>query len=267
MPKYLLKNKHTSCITVCLIITANSVSKKVTRIQHRLNCYVFSQWRRKQCTWKCISFRYNQVRDSSQHYLNDFEDNPSRDNEEISSFYLGTLESSKNSGLSSSSYELSQYMNGAEHSDAAPQPYGGEHAVPLTSTSFLLMPLFLKLCISSDQAHVHQMSAPLKYSIPHAVVSFGPAGQLIRVTTGLSAQENVSHLEIHSLEVGSVKLFKKSNRFSWRILLIYYQMKIIALSWTLRVLKIYYSQTNRIDLGLLERISQIHNYFAHVSDN
>lgn len=62
---------------------------------------------------------------------------------------------------------------------------------------------FLKLCISSDQAHVHQMSAPLKYSIPHAVVSFGPAGQLIRVTTGLSAQENVSLLEIHSLEVGS----------------------------------------------------------------
>uniref|UniRef100_A0A3P8RCB7 Protein transport protein sec16 n=1 Tax=Astatotilapia calliptera TaxID=8154 RepID=A0A3P8RCB7_ASTCA len=133
--------------------------------------------------------------------LNDFEDNPSRDNEEISSFYLGTLESSKNSGLSSSSYELSQYMNGAEHSDAAPQPYGGEHAVPLTSTLSLLMPLFLKLCIFSDQAHVHQMSAPLKYSIPHAVISFGPAGQLIRVTTGLSAQENVSHLEIHSLEV------------------------------------------------------------------
>lgn len=121
-------------------------------------------------------YRYNQVRDSSQHYLNDSEDNPSRDNEEISSFYLGTLESSKNSGLSSSSYELSQYMNGAEHSDAAPQPDG-------------------------DRAHVHQMPAPLKYSIPHAVVSFGPAGQLIRVTTGLSAQENVSHLEIHSLEV------------------------------------------------------------------
>lgn len=142
------------------------------------------------------------------------------------------------------------------------------------STQFLSRPhrlclclFFLKLCIFSDQAHVHQMSAPLKYSIPHAVISFGPAGQLIRVTTGLSAQENVSHLEIHSLEVGSVKLFKKSNRFSWRILLIFYQMKIIALSWTLRVLKVYYSQTNRIDLGLLERISQIHNYFAHVSDN
>uniref|UniRef100_A0A3Q0SEJ3 Protein transport protein sec16 n=1 Tax=Amphilophus citrinellus TaxID=61819 RepID=A0A3Q0SEJ3_AMPCI len=114
---------------------------------------------------------YDQVRDSSQHYLNDHEDNPSRDNEEISSYYLGTLESSKTSGLSSSSYELSQYMNGAEHSDPAPQP---------------------------DSAPV---PAPLKYSIPHVVVSFGPAGQLIRVATGLSTQENVSHLEIHSLEV------------------------------------------------------------------
>lgn len=45
------------------------------------------------------------------------------------------------------------------------------------------------------------MSAPLKYSIPHAVVSFGPAGQLIRVTPRLSTQENVSRLEVHSLEV------------------------------------------------------------------
>ncbi|XP_030584015.1 protein transport protein Sec16B [Archocentrus centrarchus] len=117
--------------------------------------------------------RYDQVRDSSQHYLNDHEDNPSRDNEEISSYYLGTLESSKTSGLSSSSYELSQYMNGAGHSDPAPQPGGDSAPVP----------------------------APLKYSIPHAVVSFGPAGQLIRVATGLSTQENVSHLEIHSLEV------------------------------------------------------------------
>lgn len=87
------------------------------------------------------------------------------------------------------------------------------------STQFLSRPhrlclclFFLKLCIFSDQAHVHQMSAPLKYSIPHAVISFGPAGQLIRVTTGLSAQENVSHLEIHSLEVGSVKLFKKKQQ-------------------------------------------------------
>ncbi|XP_045905744.1 protein transport protein Sec16B [Micropterus dolomieu] len=121
-------------------------------------------------------YRYDQGRDDSQHYLNDYVDNPSRDNEEVSSYYLGTLESSKNSGLSSSSYELSQYINGAEHSEPVPQ------------------------CAPTSDAE-HQMSAPLKYSIPHAVVSFGPAGQLIRVTPGLSTQEKVSQLEIHSLEV------------------------------------------------------------------
>uniref|UniRef100_A0A3Q1HZ22 Protein transport protein sec16 n=1 Tax=Anabas testudineus TaxID=64144 RepID=A0A3Q1HZ22_ANATE len=95
------------------------------------------------------------------------------ENEEVSSYHLGTLESSKLSGLSSSSYELSQYINGAEHGDPAPQP-----------------------------GHTHNAGkSPLKYSIPHAVVSFGPAGQLIRVTPGLSTQENTSKLEIHSLEV------------------------------------------------------------------
>ncbi len=67
------------------------------------------------------SFRYDQGRDNSHHYLSDYEDNPSRDNEEVSSYYLGTLESSKNSGLSSSSYELSQYINGAEHSEPVQQ--------------------------------------------------------------------------------------------------------------------------------------------------
>ncbi|XP_035508999.1 protein transport protein Sec16B [Morone saxatilis] len=121
-------------------------------------------------------YRYDQGRDSSQHYLNDYEDNPSRENEEVSSYYMGTLESSKNSGLSSSSYELSQYINGAEHSE----------------------PVHMS---AAEHGPVHQVSAPLKYSVPHAVASFGPAGQLIRVTPGLSTQENVSQLEIHSLEV------------------------------------------------------------------
>ncbi|XP_073332403.1 protein transport protein Sec16B [Pagrus major] len=122
-------------------------------------------------------YRYDQRRDSSQHYLNDGEENPSRDNEEVSSYYLGTLESSKNSGLSSSSYELSQYINGAEPSEPVHTSGAAEHGP------------------------VHPTSAPLKYSIPHAIVSFGPAGQLIRVTPGRSTQENVSQLEIHSLEV------------------------------------------------------------------
>ncbi|XP_062279516.1 protein transport protein Sec16B [Scomber scombrus] len=121
-------------------------------------------------------YRYDQGRDNSQHYVNDYEDHPSRENEEVSSYYLGTLESSKNSGLSSSSYELSQYINGAEHNGPGAQS-------------------------ETEHGAVHPMSAPLKYSIPHAVVSFGPAGQLIRVTPGFSTQEKVSQLEIHSLEV------------------------------------------------------------------
>ncbi|KAM7410590.1 hypothetical protein PAMA_001836 [Pampus argenteus] len=124
--------------------------------------------------------RYDQGRDNTQCYVSDYDDNPSRENEEVSSYYLGALESSKNSGLSSSSYELSQYINGAEHSDPASQP---------AHTS------------DADHGAAHQMSAPLKYSIPHVVVSFGPAGHLIRVTPGFSTQENVSQLEIHSLEV------------------------------------------------------------------
>ncbi|XP_035503028.2 protein transport protein Sec16B isoform X2 [Scophthalmus maximus] len=125
-------------------------------------------------------YRYDQGGDTSQHHLNVRGENPSTENEEVSSYYLGTLESSKTSGLSSSSYELSQYMNGGEHGHSAPQP-----------------------AHTSDAEHgpVHQASAPLKYSIPHAIVSFGPAGQLIRVTAGFSAQKNVSQLEVHSLEV------------------------------------------------------------------
>uniref|UniRef100_A0A3Q3XH61 Uncharacterized protein n=1 Tax=Mola mola TaxID=94237 RepID=A0A3Q3XH61_MOLML len=103
------------------------------------------------------SFRYDQGRDYSQHYLINQEDNPSRNNEEVSSYNLGTLASSKNSGLSSSSYELCQYINGAEQIEP--------------------------------------------YAIPHVVASFGPAGQLVRVTPGLSTRENVRQVEIHSLEV------------------------------------------------------------------
>ncbi|KAK5906645.1 hypothetical protein CesoFtcFv8_004570 [Champsocephalus esox] len=126
--------------------------------------------------------RHDHGRDNLQHHLNDYEDNnPSKDNEELSSYYQGTLESSKHSGLSSSSYELSQYINGADPREAAPQS--------------------LLTAGHSDHVLGPQVSAPLKFSLPHVVVSFGPAGQLIRVTPGLSTQKNVSQLEIHSLEV------------------------------------------------------------------
>lgn len=53
----------------------------------------------------------------------------------------------------------------------------------------------------SDTGPVHHTSTPLKYAIPHVVASFGPAGQLVRVTPGLSTRENVRQVEIHSLEV------------------------------------------------------------------
>uniref|UniRef100_A0A665WMD7 Protein transport protein sec16 n=1 Tax=Echeneis naucrates TaxID=173247 RepID=A0A665WMD7_ECHNA len=120
--------------------------------------------------YSLFAFRDDQGKDISQPYLSDFEEIPSRENEEVSSYHLGTLESSKISGLSSSSFELSQYINGDEHREPVPQPAG------------------------------LQTSAPLKYSVPHVVVSFGPAGQLIRVTPGFSIQKNISQLEIHSLE-------------------------------------------------------------------
>ncbi|KAM4629712.1 protein transport protein Sec16B isoform 1-T1 [Polymixia lowei] len=124
-------------------------------------------------------YRYDQQRDSSKRYLNDYDDSPARENGEA--YYHGTLASSKNSGMSSSSYELSQYINGAEQSDSqSVDPVPDAEYVPVA---------------------VQQMAAPLKYTIPHAVVSFGPAGQLIRVSPGLSTKDNAGQLEIHSLEV------------------------------------------------------------------
>lgn len=76
------------------------------------------------------SFRYDEKSGSPQRYLRDHQVYPSRNNEDISSYYPGTLESSKTSGLSSSSYELSQYMNGSNLCEPDIQPVftsdGGE---------------------------------------------------------------------------------------------------------------------------------------------
>ncbi|XP_037530191.1 protein transport protein Sec16B-like [Nematolebias whitei] len=124
-------------------------------------------------------YRYNPVQDSSQQYFSDFEDRPSKDSEDIFSSHPGTLERFRTSGLSSSSYELSQYMNGADQCEPDTQP-------AVTS--------------GGEREAVHHISAPLKFTVPHAVVSFGPAGQLIRIAPHFSAQDNVSQLEIHSME-------------------------------------------------------------------
>ncbi|XP_050968693.1 protein transport protein Sec16B isoform X2 [Labeo rohita] len=86
----------------------------------------------------------------------------------------GALANSKASGLSSSSYELSQYINGAEQSEPE--------------------------LISHTDA-VRMEVAPLKFCIPHVAVSFGPAGQLVWVSPALASEGEPAQVELHSLEV------------------------------------------------------------------
>lgn len=42
---------------------------------------------------------------------------------------------------------------------------------------------------------------PLKFSVPHVALSFGPAGQLVRVTPALPSHGEPAQVELHSLEV------------------------------------------------------------------
>ncbi|CAM4624033.1 unnamed protein product [Leuciscus chuanchicus] len=86
----------------------------------------------------------------------------------------GALASSKASGLSSSSYELSQYINGAEQSE--PDIISHTDAVPMEVV-------------------------PLKFCIPHVAVSFGPAGQLVWVSPAHASEGEPAQVELHSLEV------------------------------------------------------------------
>ncbi|XP_060775695.1 protein transport protein Sec16B isoform X2 [Neoarius graeffei] len=84
----------------------------------------------------------------------------------------GGLASSKTSGLSSSTYELSQYIDGEEQSN-----------VPAHS--------------EAESKSV----VPLKFCVPHVALSFGPAGQLVRVTPALPSHGEPAQVELHSLEV------------------------------------------------------------------
>ncbi|NXW13398.1 SC16B protein, partial [Circaetus pectoralis] len=90
----------------------------------------------------------------------------------------------RESGLSSSSHELSQYIrDGADHYDPAlsgtwsPAQAGG----PLVSTPDLVV--------------------PLKFSLPHVAVCFGAGGQLVLVCPHRPAEGQLAHVELHSLEV------------------------------------------------------------------
>uniref|UniRef100_W5MAG1 SEC16 homolog B, endoplasmic reticulum export factor n=1 Tax=Lepisosteus oculatus TaxID=7918 RepID=W5MAG1_LEPOC len=92
----------------------------------------------------------------------------------------GSLARSRASGLSSSGYELSQYItDGTEHSDLLPcSLWGDSH---------------------TDGADVPQLSAPLKFSLPHVRAGFGPAGQLAWLHPGMlrRRERDRSHINEH----------------------------------------------------------------------
>ncbi|XP_010022921.1 PREDICTED: protein transport protein Sec16B, partial [Nestor notabilis] len=90
----------------------------------------------------------------------------------------------RESGLSSSGYELSQYIHdGADYYDPALSGTWGlaQSGRPLMST---LAPV-----------------VPLKFSLPHMVVCFGAGGQLVLVCPHHPAKGQLALVELHSLEV------------------------------------------------------------------
>ncbi|NXK54644.1 SC16B protein, partial [Chauna torquata] len=88
----------------------------------------------------------------------------------------------RESGLSSSSYELSQYMrDGADHCDTA---FSGSWS-PVQGGG------------PSESALV----APRKFPLPHVAVCFGAGGQLVLVCPHCPAEGQLPLVELHSLEV------------------------------------------------------------------
>ncbi|NXW54417.1 SC16B protein, partial [Eurystomus gularis] len=90
----------------------------------------------------------------------------------------------RESGLSSSSYELSQYIRD-----------GADHYNPMLSGTW-----------SPAQAGEPSASTPApvvphKFSLPHMAVCFGAGGQLVLVCPHHPAEGQLAHVELHSLEV------------------------------------------------------------------
>ncbi|XP_055480365.1 protein transport protein Sec16B isoform X2 [Psammomys obesus] len=86
------------------------------------------------------------------------------------------------SGLSSSSYELSQYMTDA------PEQYE-----PMVSASWRP--------IQDDDTSAAVPKTPMKFYNPHVSVSFGPGGQLVCVSPNSPADGQTALVEVHSMEV------------------------------------------------------------------
>ncbi|XP_072275842.1 protein transport protein Sec16B isoform X2 [Pyxicephalus adspersus] len=84
----------------------------------------------------------------------------------------------RDSGMSSSSYELSQYMN--DPADVI------DSWNPLKDETLEVTP---------------QPSAPMKFSLPHVTVCFGARGQLVRVCPNFPDEGQPALVEIHSMEV------------------------------------------------------------------
>uniref|UniRef100_A0A8D2L764 Protein transport protein sec16 n=1 Tax=Varanus komodoensis TaxID=61221 RepID=A0A8D2L764_VARKO len=94
------------------------------------------------------------------------------------------LQQYKDSGLSSSSYELSQYMGNASNQyEAAPS----RDWSPIQAEDI--------------RAASSRPVAPQKFSLPHVPVCFGAGGQLVRGCPNYPAEGQPALVEIHSLEV------------------------------------------------------------------
>ncbi|XP_029139029.1 protein transport protein Sec16B-like [Protobothrops mucrosquamatus] len=96
---------------------------------------------------------------------------------------LTPLQQYKESGLSSSSYELSQYMeNSSNHYEAT----FSEDWSPVQSEDF--------------QAMSNRVTSP-KFTVPHVPLCFGAGGQLVRGCPNDPADGQPALVEIHSLEI------------------------------------------------------------------
>ncbi|KAM7336125.1 hypothetical protein ACRRTK_004618 [Alexandromys fortis] len=112
------------------------------------------------------------------------------------------------SGLSSSSYELSQYMADVPEYE----PMGSETWRPIQAGGYqVVMELFdsskdeERLGHEEDDASAAVPKAPMKFYVPHVSVSFGPGGQLVWVSPNSPADGQTALVEVHSMEsmVGS----------------------------------------------------------------
>ncbi|XP_028667339.2 protein transport protein Sec16B isoform X2 [Erpetoichthys calabaricus] len=105
----------------------------------------------------------------------------SADHSQLSFYGYGQLANCKISGLSSSSHELSQYMDSSYQYDAEPS---------VQSTS-----------LQPDYGIKSESASSLKFCLPHVAISFGPGGQLVRVNPHRPSEGEPALVEIHSLEV------------------------------------------------------------------